>query len=321
MKMNSTKMIMMKMIVLTSIMILTSNNMIISWMAMEINMIAFLPLMSKSTKMKDQMMKYFIIQSTSSSLMLMSIMINSWIESPVNLSVMLMISLIMKMGLMPLHIWLPPLMNTLSWNNCMLMTTIQKVIPVMISSQIISSKIMVIPMSISMIMGPIAALSQLSLKKILSFSSISNTPLMIISMNNSKQQFMLFMTIYSMITIMTMKKMKDMNISFVNQMMTMSKVQKMNMIILALSMSGMPPTTGFLPKWIILQSIITKSTILSMSMICSSILSTFIYISLMSKPLLIQTKMKKMKKKKMIKSNEMTFNLIGLPTMLILKSI
>nr|QWS05445.1 NADH dehydrogenase subunit 2 [Cromna sinensis] len=321
MKMNLTSMMMITIIMITTITVISSNNFLTSWLMMEINMIAFLPIMSKSNKMKDQLMKYFIVQSTASSIMLMSMLMNSNSETPTSTSIMLMMSLLMKMGLMPMHIWMPVVMNSLSWKNCMIMSTIQKIIPITISSQLSSINTMMLPMVTSMIAAPISALSQLSMKKILSFSSIANTPWMMISMNNSKSQFMLFMTVYSTITMMAMNKLNKMNILFINQMKMLTTTQKLSFVIMSMSMSGMPPTTGFLPKWIIIQSTIQFSTALTMSMISSSIISTFIYLKMMNSNLLSHTSMKKTKKKKNMWNNDLTINLLGLPSMMVLKSI
>uniref|UniRef100_UPI0030FE75F0 NADH dehydrogenase subunit 2 n=1 Tax=Salurnis marginella TaxID=1453305 RepID=UPI0030FE75F0 len=321
MKMNFTKYMMIMIIILTSMMAISSNIFMMSWMSMEINMIAFLPLMSKSMKMKDQLMKYFIIQSLASSMLLISMLINSSNETPVSSSIMLLSSLMMKMGLMPMHIWMPMIMNSMSWENCIIMTTIQKIIPITLTTQLSSMKMMYMPMIISLIMAPINAITHLSMKKIMSFSSISNTPWMINSLMNSKMQFSMFMMIYTTITMMMMTKLKKMNIMFINQTNELTKTQKTSMLIMIMSMSGMPPTTGFLPKWLILQTTVSISMSMSMSMIVSSIVSTFIYMKMMNINFMMNNTMKKTKKKKFFKTNDIAFNMLGIPIMLVMKSI
>nr|YP_002836167.1 NADH dehydrogenase subunit 2 [Geisha distinctissima]ACI28651.1 NADH dehydrogenase subunit 2 [Geisha distinctissima] len=321
MKLNSTKTMMISMITMSSIMTMSSNNLLYSWMSMEINMIVFLPLMAKSNKMKDQIMKYFIIQSTASSMLLMSTLISYSIETPINSSIMLMTSLMMKLGLMPTHTWLPTLMNSLTWENCVLISTIQKITPMIIMMQTTTMKMSMIPMIMSLIIAPISALKQLATKKIMSFSSISNMPWMLISMNNSKTQFMIFMIVYSTMTMMMMNKFKKLNIQFINQLSTSSKSQKMSMMIMAMSISGMPPMMGFLPKWIIIQTTISNSITMSISLISSSILSTFIYIKMISPSMMIQTNTKKMKKKESMENKDIMINLLGLPAMMLTKSI
>nr|QWS05458.1 NADH dehydrogenase subunit 2 [Zecheuna tonkinensis] len=321
MKINITKTTMISTMIMSTMASLSSNNFIFSWMMMEINMISFLPIMTKSNKMKDQTMKYFIIQSMASSMMLMSMLMNSCIETPINTSIMMMTSMLMKLGLIPFHIWMPMIMNSMTWENCMMMTTIQKIIPIMLSSQMLSTKMTSLPMIMSLMIAPMSAMKQLSMKKIMAFSSITNTPWMIMSMTNSKNQFMMFFMIYSTITIMIMKKFKKMNMMYVNQI-NMTKIkEKVSILILWMSMSGMPPTTGFIPKWFILQSTMSWTMTLSTTMIMSSMLTTFMYIKMISPMIMIssQTK-KKIKKNKKDKDLSIILNMIGLPMMLMMKS-
>nr|UCC42860.1 NADH dehydrogenase subunit 2 [Geisha distinctissima] len=321
MKLNSTKTMMIKMIIISSLMTISSNNFLYSWMSMEINTIVFLPLMSKSTKMKDQIMKYFIIQSTASSMLLMAMLINSSIETPINTSTMIMMSLMMKLGLMPTHMWLPTVMNSISWENCIIMSTIQKITPMIMVSQMLTMNMSTLPMILSLLMGPISAMKQLSTKKIMSFSSIANMPWMMNSINNSKTQFLMFMTIYSAMTMMMMNKFKKMNMQFINQLSTSSKSQKMSMMIMSMSISGMPPMMGFLPKWMIIQTTMMSSLTMTISMISSSVISTFIYIKMISPSMMMQTKMKKTKKKETMENLDILINVMGLPMMMMIKSI
>nr|YP_010990552.1 NADH dehydrogenase subunit 2 [Aplos simplex]WOW98866.1 NADH dehydrogenase subunit 2 [Aplos simplex] len=320
MKLNITKLTMMLIMVTTTIMVMSSNNMLFTWMSMEINLISFMPIMTKSKKMKDQPMKYFIIQSAASSLMIMTVMLYSIIENPLDESIMMMTSLIMKMGLMPFHLWLPSTMQGLTWENCFIISTLQKISPVIFTSQTISMNTMKTPMIMSLIMSPISAIKQLSLKKIMAYSSISNTPWMIMSIKMSKFMFMMFMTIYSITTMMLMKKMKKMNILFYNQMKPSSTKSKMMITSTMLSMSGMPPLTGFFPKWMMLQNMASSSMMLSISMIMSSMLSTFIYLKMSVNMMTTMSTTKSMNKENQMKENDLTFNMLGLPLMMILKT-
>nr|YP_010611141.1 NADH dehydrogenase subunit 2 [Metcalfa pruinosa]QWV61018.1 NADH dehydrogenase subunit 2 [Metcalfa pruinosa]WAR47333.1 NADH dehydrogenase subunit 2 [Metcalfa pruinosa] len=323
MKINLTKIMMMMMMMNSTIMAMSSNNFLYTWTAMEINMISFLPMLTKSNKMTDQTMKYFIIQGMASSMMIMAMMTNSMIESPVQASMMLTASMLMKLGLIPFHMWVPMLMNSSSWENCMLLSTIQKMIPIILTSQLTSMKTMTMPMMISLVAAPMSAMKQLSMKKIMAFSSIYNTPWMLVALMNSKPQFLMFMTIYSTTTSMLMMQMKKMNVMFTNQMMSMKKNMKITMMIMCLSMSGMPPMTGFFPKWMIIQSITPVSMTMSTMMILSSMIMSFVYIKMLSTNFTMHNLVKKTKKKEekeMMTGYMNSFNTLGLPMMLTLKS-
>nr|UAT98526.1 NADH dehydrogenase subunit 2 [Limois sp. WW-2021a] len=318
MKMNLSKMMFKMMMATSVIMSISSNNIMFTWMSMEINLISFLPLMKKSNKMNEQSMKYLIIQSVSSSMMLMSMIINLIINHPVNESMLMMMGILTKMGMMPFHLWLPSTMQMMSWNTCMMMMTIQKIIPTVMATQMISMKLMMTPMIMSMIISPVTGMKQTSMKKIMAYSSITNSPMMIMALYLSKQQFLIYFSMYSMINLMMMNTLKKNNLNFINQINTQQNLTKLSLLISTLSMSGMPPMTGFLMKWMIIKSSMTLTILFPMMMIVSSILSTFLYLNMM-----LPTMTKTMKMKLKLKKNEsivpMILNLIGIPIMMISK--
>nr|WOW99152.1 NADH dehydrogenase subunit 2 [Tropiduchidae sp. 2 WQW-2023a] len=317
MKLNLTNMMMMLMITLTTLSILASNSILSSWMMMEINLISFMPMMTKSKNMKDQTMKYFIIQNVSSSIMILSIMFNSTMNTPINTSIMLMTSMMMKMGMVPFHLWMPMIMQSMTWKTCMMFTTWQKLAPTMLTSQILSMKTIMIPMCLSMLIPPISAMNQSSTKKILAYSSISNSPWMVSAALMSKKEFLLFFSSYSILNILTMKILMNNNLMFLNQIKTNDKKTKTEILINFISMSGIPPFTGFLPKWLIMNFFIEKSMIiLPTCMILSSIVSSFVYLNMISPIMLSSSKMKKSQKKKNFMNLSTIFNLWGIPTMI-----
>nr|YP_010026034.1 NADH dehydrogenase subunit 2 [Lophops carinata]QOQ36878.1 NADH dehydrogenase subunit 2 [Lophops carinata] len=320
MKFNSNNTMMFILMNMSILMIMSSNNILYSWISMEINLFVFMPLISESKKMKDHPMKYFIIQSLSSSTMLMSILFNSFIDSPINSSIILMISMLMKSGMVPFHIWVPNLMYKLTWNMCLTISTIQKIPPTIIISQLTNFNLLIMPMVLSLTVGPLAALNQLSMKKIMAYSSISSSPWMISSLFISNQMFMLFLITYSMILLTIMVLFKKFNLNFINQMNSNNKNFNFTIIISSISLSGMPPTTGFTPKWMILSKMNEISMILSSTMIISSFMLTFVYLK-MSKMLMMNNMMKKKNNKKNMFNNLFNIiNLVGLPLTMILKS-
>nr|YP_010580853.1 NADH dehydrogenase subunit 2 [Pyrops clavatus]UZT27038.1 NADH dehydrogenase subunit 2 [Pyrops clavatus] len=320
MKMNSSNIMFMMVLTMSVIMSMSSNNFMTTWISMEINLITFMPMMKKSNKMNEQSMKYLIIQSVASSIMMASMIINSIINHPINESIMMMSGVLTKVGMMPFHLWLPMTMQMMSWKMCMMMMTLQKIIPTMMTTQMTNIKMMIMPMMMSMMMGPIVGMKQTSMKKLMAYSSITNSPIMIVSLHTSKQQFIMFFTMYSMINIMMMKLMESNNILFLNQMNSQTSMTKMSMMISAFSMSGMPPTTGFLIKWMIMKSSMEMSIIIPMMMISSSVMSTFMYLNMFLPSMTKSTESKmKYKNKKMKKESimVMTMNTMGIPMMML----
>nr|QPN48423.1 NADH dehydrogenase subunit 2 [Lycorma delicatula]QPN48462.1 NADH dehydrogenase subunit 2 [Lycorma delicatula]QPN48488.1 NADH dehydrogenase subunit 2 [Lycorma delicatula]QPN48501.1 NADH dehydrogenase subunit 2 [Lycorma delicatula]QPN48514.1 NADH dehydrogenase subunit 2 [Lycorma delicatula] len=319
MKMNLSKMMFIMTMTMSIIMTMSSNSMMFSWMSMEINLISFLPLLKKSNKMNEQSMKYLIIQSMSSSIMMTSMIINAIINCPINESILMMMSILMKMGMIPFHLWVPSIMQMMSWEMCMMMMTMQKMIPTIIATQMTSIKLMMMSMIMSMIMAPISGMKQTSLKKLMAYSSISNSPVMIFSLMISKQQFIFLLIMYTTINLTMMNTFKKNNINFLNQINNQTNLTKMSLMISSLSMSGMPPTMGFLMKWMIMKSTIWMTPMIPLIMLISSILSTFMYLNMMIPTM---TKSNKLKMKKLMKKESIIpiiLNFMGIPMMMIFK--
>nr|ACF71028.1 NADH dehydrogenase subunit 2 [Lycorma delicatula] len=319
MKMNLSKMMFIMTMTMSIMMTMSSNSMMFSWMSMEINLISFLPLLKKSNKMNEQSMKYLIIQSMSSSIMMTSMIINAIINCPINESILMMMSILMKMGMIPFHLWVPSIMQMMSWEMCMMMMTMQKMIPTIIATQMTSIKLMMMSMIMSMIMAPISGMKQTSLKKLMAYSSISNSPVMIFSLMVSKQQFIFLLIMYTTINLTMMNTFKKNNINFLNQINNQTNLTKMSLMISSLSMSGMPPTLGFLMKWMIMKSTICMTPMIPLIMLISSILSTFMYLNMMIPTM---TKSNKLKMKKLMKKESIIpiiLNLMGIPMMMIFK--
>nr|QPN50048.1 NADH dehydrogenase subunit 2 [Lycorma delicatula] len=319
MKMNLSKMMFIMTMTMSIMMTMSSNSMMFSWMSMEINLISFLPLLKKSNKMNEQSMKYLIIQSMSSSIMMTSMIINAIINCPINESILMMMSILMKMGMIPFHLWVPSIMQMMSWEMCMMMMTMQKMIPTIIATQMTSIKLMMMSMIMSMIMAPISGMKQTSLKKLMAYSSISNSPVMIFSLMISKQQFIFLLIMYTTINLTMMNTFKKNNINFLNQINNQTNLTKMSLMMSSLSMSGMPPTLGFLMKWMIMKSTICMTPMIPLIMLISSILSTFMYLNMMIPTM---TKSNKLKMKKLMKKESIIpiiLNLMGIPMMMIFK--
>nr|UAT98578.1 NADH dehydrogenase subunit 2 [Penthicodes variegata] len=318
MKMNISKKMFMTIIILSLMMAMSSNNVLFTWMAMEVNLISFIPLMKKSNKMNEQSMKYLITQSIASSVMVMALIINSIINNPVNDSVMMMTGILMKMGMMPFHLWLPGVMQMLTWTMCMMMVTLQKIIPTIFATQMTNLSLLMTPMLISMLMSPITATKQSSMKKILAYSSITNSPMMIIAMKISKQQFTLFFIMYSTINLMMLNILKKNGINFINQINSQKNMTKLSLLISSLSMSGMPPTTGFLMKWMLIKSSMNFSMTIPILMITSSLISSFLYLNMILPTMTNSIKSKKMNKlNKPNLSISIMMNIMGIPMMML----
>nr|UPL65714.1 NADH dehydrogenase subunit 2 [Enoplops sibiricus] len=303
MTLNSTKMLFGSMLIFSTMITLSSNNWLGMWMGLEINLMSFIPLISKNKNKKSSqaVMIYFLTQSIGSITLLFSILMNSLtLMFPYNMmeltKVLMMIGLMIKVGAAPFHLWLPEMMANLNWIECLLLMTWQKVAPLIIMSSMIPNNwFMYMSIMLSSMIGGIGGLNQTSLRKILAYSSINHLSwmMMFMSMNNFWYKYLI---IYSMITTMICLFLNMKNAYFINQLMSSSQsmTEKFTCSILFLSLGGLPPFLGFLPKWMVIQSMINSGLFMILFMMMMfSLLTLFYYLRMMTSYILFYSTMNK----------------------------
>nr|UXD79077.1 NADH dehydrogenase subunit 2 [Stolotermes victoriensis] len=288
---NSTKALLLMTLTGGILVSISSNSWLGAWMGLEINLLSFIPLMLSYNNVytTEASMKYFIVQAmASSSLLFMVIMImltESMFSFEKNLykSIIIMTPLLMKMGAAPFHWWFPSVMEGLSWNNCVMLMTLQKTAPLMlISYQMNINLFSLTTILMSTIIGSMGGFNQTSMRKIMTYSSINHTGWMLSAMLIGENLWIVYFLIYSMLTTTTVLIIKPFNISFINQLMLMNgetKSTKFMMFMTLLSLGGLPPFMGFLPKWVIIQYMILNEMSLMMTvMVLMSIVTLYYYL-------------------------------------------
>nr|AXA45526.1 NADH dehydrogenase subunit 2 [Paederus fuscipes] len=301
------------------------------WMGLEINLLSIIPLMNniKNLSASEASLKYFITQALASTLILFSILLmsNYWINLNSSMIFIFNSGLLTKMGAAPFHFWFPEIMEGLSWNNCLIMMTIQKIAPLILlmmnlNYPIFFFIIIVISMMISGFMG----INQTSLRKILTYSSINHLAWMISSMMFFKTIWLIYMITYMITSINIILIFKKMNIFFMKQLIFLNNKNFALKIIISLnlmSLGGLPPFIGFFPKWCTIQNLISmNSTFLSFLMTLLTLLTLFFYIRMIYSTLTIsQTKIKWMMNSNstfnwVIFNNIVTLSLLIISTMI-----
>nr|ADU55411.1 NADH dehydrogenase subunit 2 [Dosidicus gigas] len=270
---------------------LSSSHWLTMWMGLEINLMGFLPLMNIKGKTleAEASMKYFIIQSMSSSILIISsvLMYNntlSWYSmfTDSTFSLMIILSLVLKLGGAPLHFWMPSIAKQMSWSILFMMLTWQKLAPLLMLS-LVNSNLMVV-MLISMastIVGSIMALNQTNIQLIMTYSSISHLGWMLSMITINSSLTMMYFFNYIMIS---MPLMNMLSMTLGNHLFMMTQQTKMNNMIpisLILSLGGLPPLLGFMSKLIILISLIEmKLMMLAMFMFVGTLISLYFYLNM-----------------------------------------
>nr|YP_009544115.1 NADH dehydrogenase subunit 2 [Cosmoscarta dorsimacula]AZJ53290.1 NADH dehydrogenase subunit 2 [Cosmoscarta dorsimacula] len=326
--MNSTKLMFMMFMLLSTMMSLSSNNWFGGWMGLEINLMSFIPLMLNKFNYysSESMMKYFIIQSIGSMFMLMGI-ITMALKINDQMNMLIMCGLMTKLGIAPFHMWVPSIVDGLSWLNCMIMLSWQKLATLMLLSYTINFSVMLLPIIFSLLIGSVGGINQSSLKKILAYSSINNMSWILIAMKSSMTLWINYFLIYSIMIISLTFMLNKMNINYINQcfLTSFNSMNKLFLSIMLLSMGGLPPMLGFLPKWMVIQSMIYNNDyLISIIMVMTSLITLFYYIRISLMMILVNSEKPKLMSimidKKMM-FNFMLINLLGFIMIMIMKSI
>nr|AFI23448.1 NADH dehydrogenase subunit 2 [Ceratocombus sp. HL-2012] len=306
MKLNTSKMMFMSCLILGMVMTLYSNNWIIMWTGMEINMISFIPLLSSMNKLSSEAsMMYFLIQSMGSSIFMFSILINPIMIYSMgeNIMKMLMImSIMIKMGAPPFHMWVPEMINKMNWNKSIILLTIQKVAPMTIMSNIITNNNMFeLIIMMTVITGAMGGINYTSTRKIMTFSSINHMGWIMACMMNHNQLWIIYMIMYFMMTYMIMYFFMKKKIYSSNNlnMKANQALEKINITTMILSLGGMPPMMGFMMKWITINLLMNMNNYVTMIiMVMMSLIILYYYINMISKNILNSSMDSKWKTKK-----------------------
>nr|YP_009412856.1 NADH dehydrogenase subunit 2 [Microcebus rufus]AIW63870.1 NADH dehydrogenase subunit 2 [Microcebus rufus] len=291
------------MIIITTIFMGTMLTMISShwlliWIGLEINMLSIIPILAKNPKPRstEAATKYFLTQATASMLLMFTIVFNAmhsgqWTITNIDSNSMLMstmiIALTMKLGMTPFHFWVPEVTQGVSLMTGMLLLTWQKLAPISIMIQMFPSinlnTLMLIAM-LSILAGGWGGLNQTQLRKILAYSSIAHMGWMMAILMFCPSTTMLNLFIYLMLTV-TMFTMLNMNMNTTT--LTLSTLWSKSptittmLLVSLLSLGGLPPLTGFLPKWVIIQELTKNNNIIVATMMAiMALLNLYFYMRL-----------------------------------------
>nr|YP_010582896.1 NADH dehydrogenase subunit 2 [Aguriahana juglandis]UGN61316.1 NADH dehydrogenase subunit 2 [Aguriahana juglandis] len=317
---NSSKMLFYMTMILGIILSISSNNWITIWCGLEISLVSIIPLMiSKLSISSESTMKYFIIQSISSSMLMLGMMIMI-MKGDYNYDYMLMAAILIKMGVAPFHNWVLTVIEGLTFSMVIIMLTINKIAPLVLMSYLMTKISMIIILTIAI--GAILGLNQNSIKKMIGYSSIFNMGF-ILSIMKYNLMWIVYLMLYSSLLFMLSLILKAENNKYINQMVFSGMLNnKMTLWITLLSMGGMPPLVGFSIKYMTMWYMINMKLLLIISMmIMLSLLVMFMYLrmtflSIMSNSLT--------NKNKLFNSNEISmwminFNMLTLPTLFLVK--
>nr|BAS04700.1 NADH dehydrogenase subunit 2 [Squalidus gracilis gracilis] len=274
-----------------------SSHWLLAWMGLEINTLAIVPLMAQHhhPRAVEATTKYFLTQATAAAMILFASTTNAWITgewdmnnmaSPVA-SAMVIAALALKIGLAPMHFWMPEVLQGLDLLTGMILLTWQKLAPLALiiqTAQAIDPLLLTTLGLMSTLAGGWGGLNQTQLRKVLAYSSIAHMGWMIIILQYAPQLTLLALGTYIFMTsaaFLTLKTSTTTKISTLAMVWSNSPILTTTTALVLLSLGGLPPLTGFMPKWLILQELAkqglpTTATIMALA----ALLSLYFYLRL-----------------------------------------
>nr|AAK08548.1 NADH dehydrogenase subunit 2 [Casuarius bennetti] len=284
-------------LILGSTITISSNHWVMAWTGLEINTLAIIPLISKShhPRAVEASIKYFLVQAAASALLLFSSMSNAWTTGQWDITqltnptscLLLTMAVAIKLGLAPFHFWFPEVLQGTSLITALILSTVMKFPPMTIlfmTSPSLNPTVLTALALISAALGGWMGLNQTQTRKILAFSSISHMGWMTVVIIYDPKLTILTFYLYVLMTaavFLSLNTTKTLKLSTMMTSWTKTPVLNATLMLALLSLAGLPPLTGFTPKWLILQEL-TKQEMTTTAVIISmlSLLGLFFYLRL-----------------------------------------
>nr|YP_008474753.1 NADH dehydrogenase subunit 2 [Enophrys diceraus]AGS17149.1 NADH dehydrogenase subunit 2 [Enophrys diceraus] len=273
-----------------------SSHWLLAWMGLEMNTLAIIPLMAQHhhPRAVEATTKYFLTQATGAAMLLFASTTNAWLTGQWDIQQMshplpitlITLALALKVGLAPLHSWLPEVLQGLDLTTGLILSTWQKLAPfaLLIQIQPTNSTLLIALGLASTLVGGWGGLNQTQLRKILAYSSIAHLGWMVLVMQFSPSLTILTLLTYLIMTFSTFLVFKLNNSTNINALATSwAKAPALTSLtpLVLLSLGGLPPLTGFMPKWLILQEL-TKQDLATTATLAAltALLSLYFYLRL-----------------------------------------
>uniref|UniRef100_A0A1X9ZNP8 NADH-ubiquinone oxidoreductase chain 2 n=1 Tax=Decemunciger sp. AB-2017 TaxID=1980157 RepID=A0A1X9ZNP8_9ANNE len=264
---------------------LSAENWLTIWMGLEINLYCFLPMILSNSKNqeKEAAAKYFITQAIASAMIMFAFLEHTSVTSYT--SSLMFMGLIIKIGVAPGHFWLPSVMNAISWWLCWVLSSIQKLAPMMMIMCVASFSPLMSAFcaGASSIVGGILGLNQTLFRVLLAYSSIGHMGWVLAASMVNKQISMFYFICYLLIItslFFFMDYLKSSSGNFMKMTET-SPIFLVSFSFMFISLSGLPPFLGFFPKLMTLKVLMeAKLLVLMIFMVIGSVMNMYYYLKM-----------------------------------------
>lgn len=258
------------------------------WLGLELNLISFVPLLTSKydTYSSEAALKYFLIQALGSATILIRVSCNFLNAHSINL--IIFIALLLKSGAAPLHFWFPPVIQGIKFTQCIILITLQKIAPITIISYTLHIERIWLPLFLtsilSRVVGALGGLNQTLIRKIIAYSSINHIAWMLAAISISTSLWGFYFIIYSIVTTTVMLLFYSQQILHIKQVVNTtieSPFVKVALFFNLISLGGLPPFLGFVPKALLINVLTLNRQFIWLSVLLfRALITLFFYLRL-----------------------------------------
>nr|QOV08562.1 NADH dehydrogenase subunit 2 [Lygodactylus capensis] len=273
--------------------VMSSHHWFLVWIGLELNTLSIMPMIIKShhPRATEAATKYFLVQTAAAALILFAGTLNTWktgqwtfAYTPSPSTTMIMLAAMLKLGLAPVHFWYPDVLQGSTLLTALTISTWQKIAPLTILytiSQTPSTTMLTMGLT-SALAGGWGGLNQTQMRKLLAFSSIAHMGWLLTALTLSPKLATLTLIIYIFTTTATFLILSPttmMTATDLSSAHSSHPTLTMTLMLLVLSLGGLPPLTGFMPKWLILNELVSQNlTLLATLLALASLPSLYFYL-------------------------------------------
>nr|ADF59285.1 NADH dehydrogenase subunit 2 [Cyrtodactylus peguensis] len=281
-------------LVTSTIITMSSSHWLLAWLGLELNTLSVLPMIIKShhPRAAEATTKYFMVQATAATLILLASITNTWQTGQWTIShmstttaLLTTTAIMLKLGISPLHLWYPQVLQGVTMNTALMISTWQKIAPMTLLYMTHHSLCQPVLLTLglaSALVGGWAGLNQTQTRMIMAFSSIAHMGWLLTALALTPSLATLTMITYIITTLATFMPLSTTKtITDVGTAWPLSPTTLAATMIALMSLGGLPPLAGFMPKWLILKELSSAGlNTFATIILLASLPSLFFYIRL-----------------------------------------
>lgn len=241
------------------------------WIGIELSLLAFIPIFSYGGSIVSEGITLYFLNQVRGSILF--VLFNILAQSATGI---LRIGIALKLGLFPFLYWVPAVIRSLSWIGCLVIRTLQKVLP-FFALMILCSQFSLIAFCslIRIYYSGTLGVRAVSLRALIAYSRVGNIGWALICLTVRPSLFLYFLVIYFFILIYLFTQFN--NLSKLNSIFKKSR----SFWIIFFVLSGIPPFGVFGIKVVLFMILLKSSFSLSLLMALGAMLPLLYYISVL----------------------------------------